>query len=239
MESVTIGAGEPLKVLSAGAVRGSLIAAAEAYSATTGCAFTLVFDTAGGVEKRAASEAPDIFASSMDCLSAIAKAGALAGEPRAVGSARIALGVRNGEPAPDIATLEAFKAALRNATKIARGDSSGGGTAAIHLDGALTRIGVMAEVATKSVLRVGGVNVMKAVAEGLADFGITQSTEIVPVKGVEIGGWVPSEVQLETTYGVALGAKAARAQPALAFIAWLATPEGARHFVDAGFFPAV
>ncbi len=238
MESVTIGAGEPLTVLSAGAVRGSLIAAAEAYHQAHGCAFALAFDTAGGVEKRAASEAPDVFASSIDCLRAIARAGAVSGDPSAVGSARIALGVRTGEQAPDISTLEAFRAALRNATKIARGDSSGGGTAAIHLDGALTRIGVMDEVATKSVLRVGGVNVMKAVADGLADFGVTQSTEIVPVKGVEIGGWLPAEVQLETTYGVALGAKAAQAQNARAFIAWLATPEGARHFADAGFFPA-
>jgi ABC-type molybdate transport system substrate-binding protein len=238
MESVTIGASDALKVLCAGAVRGSLIAAAEAYHAATGCAFTLVFDTAGGVEKRAGSEAPDVFASSMESLRCIAKAGALSGEPRAVGSARIALGVRTGERAPDISTLEAFKAALRNANMIARGDSSGGGTAAIFLDGALTRIGVMEQVAAKSVLRVGGVNVMKAVAEGLADFGITQSTEIVPVKGVEIGGWVPDEMQLQTTYGVALGAKAANAEQARVFLSWLATPEGARFFTEAGFFPA-
>lgn len=80
MESVTIGAGEAVKILSAGAVRGSLIAAAEAYHAAHGFAFALTFDTAGGVEKRAASEAPDVFASSMDSLRAIAKAGALAGE---------------------------------------------------------------------------------------------------------------------------------------------------------------
>ena len=238
METVTIGSGDALKILSAGAVRGSLVAVAEAYFASHGCAFVLAFDTAGGVEKRAASETPDVFASSMDSLRAIAKAGALVGEPRAVGSARIALGVRNGERAPDISTLEAFKAALRNANKIARGDSSGGGTAAIFLDGALARIGVMDEVAAKSVLRVGGVNVMKAVAEGLADFGITQSTEIVPVKGVEIGGWVPDEVQLQTVYGVALGAKAANAERARAFLSWLASPEGSRHFTDAGFFPA-
>ncbi|MDP2355292.1 MAG: substrate-binding domain-containing protein [Beijerinckiaceae bacterium] len=238
MESVKIGGSEPLTVLSAGAVRGSLIMAAEAYHAATGCAFSLTFDTAGGVEKRAASEAPDVFASSMDSLRAIAKAGALSGEPRAVGSARIALGVRAGERAPDISTLEAFKAALRSAEKIARGDPGGGGTAAIYLVEALTRIGIMEEVADKSVLRVGGVNVMKAVADGLADFGITQSTEIVPVKGVEIGAWVPAEVQLETTYGVALGAKTVQAENARAFIAWLATPDGARHFSDAGFFPA-
>lgn len=96
----------------------------------------------------------------------------------------------------------------------------------------------MDEVAAKSVLRVGGVNVMKAVAEGLADFGITQSTEIVPVKGVEIGGWVPDEVQLQTAYGVAMGAQASSPEKARAFLTWLAKPDGARFFTDAGFFPA-
>lgn len=239
MEGVVIGEGKRLKVLSAGATRASLIAAARAYHAASGAAFDMAFDTAGGVETRAgAGERPDVFASSMDSLAALGGRGALSGAPVAMGSARIALGVRTGEAAPDISTLDKFRQALRAANKIARGDSSGGGTAAIFLDGAFTRIGVMDEVAAKSVLRVGGVNVMKAVAEGLADFGITQSTEIVPVKGVEIGGWVPDEVQLQTTYGVALGAHAAQPDEARAFLRWLATPAGAQHFTDAGFFPA-
>lgn len=238
VEAFHVGAGEALRILSAGAVRASLIAAAQHYHSLTGYSFAIAFDTAGGVQSRAGSEAPDVFASSMDSLDSIAATGVLEGAPYAAGSARIALGVRTGESAPDISTLDAFKTALHRATKIARGDSSGGGTAAIFLDGALTRIGVMDEVAAKSVLRIGGVNVMKAVADGLADFGITQSTEIVPVTGVEIGGYLPAEVQLQTTYGVALGAKAAQGQNARAFIAWLATPEGARHFRDAGFSPA-
>ena len=97
---------------------------------------------------------------------------------------------------------------------------------------------MMDVVAAKSVLRVGGHNIMGAVAEGLADFGITQSTEITPVEGVEIGGWLPPEAQLTTVYGVALGAHAAHAEHARAFFEWLATPEGARHFSTPGFFPA-
>ena len=80
-----------------------------------------------------------------------------------------------------------------------------------------------------SVLRVGGHNIMGAVAEGLADFGITQSTEITPVEGVEIGVGRLLETQLTTVYGVALGAHAAHPEHARAFFDWLASPEGARH----------
>ena len=239
MDAVVIGEGNRLKVLSAGSTRASLIAAARAFSETSGCGFEMAFDTAGGVEKRAASgETPDVFASSMDSLAALRKAGALASAPVAVGSARIALGVRAGEAAPDISTLEKFRQVVKSANRIARGDPSGGGTAAKHLLDAFTRVGLMDDIAARSVLRVGGVNVMKAVADGLADFGITQSTEIAPVPGVVIGGWVPDELQLATMYGVAAGAKAAQAQEAGAFLRWLSSPEGVRHFTDAGFFPA-
>ena len=237
MEPANIGAGDPLVVLSAGSVRAALIEAAKAYNAATGCAFAMTFDTAGGVEKRA-GEAPDIFASSMDSLNSLQAAGHLGGEPRAVGSARMALGVRAGERAPDISTVDAFKAAFRNAKVIARGDPAGGGTGAKHLIEVFTRLGMMDEVAAKSVTRVGGVNVMKAVAEGLADFGVTQSTEITPVKGVEIAAWLPDEIQAVTAYGLAIGAKARQPEKARAFLAFLATPEGVRRFADAGFFPA-
>jgi molybdate transport system substrate-binding protein len=203
-----------------------------------GTSFVLAFDTAGGVEKRAAAgEKPDLFASSMESLRLLATTGAINGAPRPAGSVRIALGVRKGERAPDISTLDAFKAALRNAHRVARGDPGGGGTAAKHLVDALSRIAMMDLVAAKSVLRVGGHNVMAAVAEGLADFGITQSTEIVPVEGVEIGGWLPAEAQLTTVYGVAMGAHSAERESARAFFDWLATPEGARSFAEAGFSP--
>lgn len=238
MQKVEIGAGDALSILSTGAVIRALTNAAAAYHDKTGCAFVMAFDTAGGVEKRAAAgEAPDLFASTAESLNALAASGALSGAPRPVGAARLALGVRKGETAPDISTLEAFKATLCNAQKIARGDPAGGGTAGKHLVEAFTRIGMMDMVAAKSVLRVGGHNIMAAVVEGLADFGITQSTEIGPVEGVEIGGWLPPEVQTATIYGVAVGAHARRGETARAFFEWLATPEGAGHFPAAGFFP--
>jgi molybdate transport system substrate-binding protein len=239
METITIGAGDALNVLSAGALFGALTSAANAYHQKTGRAFVIAFDTAGGLNTRAsAGEAPDLFASSMDSLRFIAGLGALDGEARALGSARIALGVRTGETAPDISTLDKFKAVLLAAKTISRGDPAGGGTAGKHFADTLAHMGVMDEVAAKSVLSIGGKNVMGVVAKGLADFGITQSTEIVPVEGVEIGGWLPADVQLSTVYGIAAGAKARRKDEARAFFDWLAGPEGARHISEAGFFPA-
>jgi molybdate transport system substrate-binding protein len=228
-----------LRLISAGALRNALAAAATAYSAQDRVGVAAVADTAGGIEKRlAAGEPADVIGSSLDSLNRLAAAGVVAGAPEALGSARVALGVRAGHAAPDISTVERFVAALHGAKRIARGDPSGGGTGAIYLVSLFERLGLMDMVAAKSVVRVGGRNVMAAVGEGLADFGLTQSTEIAGVPGVELGGWLPDELQQTTVYAIAINARAADPEGARRFIEWLRTPTGARHIEDAGFFPA-
>jgi molybdate transport system substrate-binding protein len=97
----------------------------------------------------------------------------------------------------------------------------------------LERLGLIDELADRTILRVGGYNVMKEVAEGRAPFGLTQSTEIVAVDGVEIGAWLPDEVQLTTSYAVALGRDASPA--AREFLAFLAQESCREAFDAAGF----
>ena len=110
METSGTGARDALAILTAGALSRALATATAAYTQKTCRAFAFEMDTAGGVEKRAAAGAkPDLFASSTDSLDAIAATGAIAGAPRPMGSARIALGVRKGEIAPDISTFDVFK----------------------------------------------------------------------------------------------------------------------------------
>lgn len=241
MEGFTCGpeGGPILRLMSAGALQGALARAADLYARASGTRVVAAVDTAGGLDKRlAAGEPVDVVGSSLDALSRLAASGVVVGPPRALGSARVALGVRAGGPAPDISTVPRFIAALEGAERIARGDPSGGGTGAIYLASLFERLGVMEMVAAKSVLRVGGRNVMAAVAEGLADFGVTQSTEIAGVPGVEIGGWPPDEIQQATVYGVAVAAGASDPDAAARFVAWLTQAQSAAVFQAAGFFPA-
>ena len=51
----------------------------------------------------------------------------------------------------------------------------------------------------------------EAVADGEAEFGLTQISEILPYAGAELVGQPPSEVQPATAYEAAIGAGTSRA----------------------------
>ena len=225
--------GACLRILCASAVRQAITHCARLFHAGTGGGAQALFDTSGAIVRRlGAGERADVLASSLESLQELAGRG-LVGEPVVVGVSRVALGVRCGEAAPDISTLETFVRTLRAAPVIVRGDPAGGGTAGNHLHKVLERLGLIAELADRTVLRVGGYNVMKEVAEGRAPFGLTQSTEIVAVEGVEIGAWLPQAAQLTPRSAVAPGREAAPA--ARDFLAFLAQEECRAVFDAAGF----
>ena len=234
-DEIAVGDGKGLDMLSASAVREALVDCANRYHRARGVGSTLRFDTSGGILKRvAASEQRDILASALQPLQDLAARG-LIGQPIAIGVSRIALGVRKGEAAPDISTVEKFKRVLLDAPAFARGDPAGGGTAGNHLREVLVRLGLLDAVKEKSILRVGGYKVMAEVAAGRAAFGLTQGTEIAAVAGVEIGTWLPDDIQLVTTYGVAPGKTPRDAAMVADFIDFISKGEGASAFARAGF----
>jgi len=226
-----------IRVLSASAVRQAITGAAQAFHKRSNANLHLQFATSGAVGKRiAAGETFDVVAASIDALSSLHER-SLLGAPSPVGSSRIALGVKDGLRAPDISTVDNFRAALLAAEHIARGDPDGGGTAGNHLHRMLERMGLLDATHGKTILRVGGYNVMKEVVEGRADFGLTQSTEIVAVDGVIIAGWLPDDLQLVTTYAVASGPGTPLDEHAKDFFASLIDGSCAGIYTKAGFFP--
>jgi molybdate transport system substrate-binding protein len=238
-DQTIVGDGKGLDILSASAVRAALEDCAQCFHAAQGVGVTLRYDTSGGINKRAGQgEIADIYASSTDSVDDIAAKKLIAGEPLVVGASRIALGIRAGETAPDISTVEKFRAAMLAAKSLSRGDPAGGGTAGNILVALFERLGILEPVAAKSILRVGGYKVMTEVAEGRADFGLTQSTEIVAVAGVKIGALLPEELQVVTRYSLAPGVTAPHAANARDFMAHVAGAEGRAAFARAGFSPA-
>lgn len=237
-DTTRLGDGAGLSILSASAARKGFTTLAQAFHDLTGTGVELRFDTSGRVIDRiCGGEAVDVVVGSMDALRTLEERGLLRTPPQAFGASRIALGVRKGEAAPDISTMAAFRAALLNARAFSRGDPAGGGTAGQHLHRVLERMGVLGALADKNILRVGGYNVMAEVAAGRADFGLTQSTEIGPVEGVEIGAWAPEEAQATTVYGAATAGAGRDGEALRAFMGLFAGPQGRAAFADAGFFP--
>lgn len=203
------GAGE-LRMLGTGASRAIIEGMIRQFEAATGHRIQLVTDTAGGAARRVhAGEAYDVIMivpATIDDL--IGRGLVVTGTRRDIASVGIGVGVRDGEARPDIATVEAFIAALRAAPRIAYVDPAAGGTSGIYFRNWLERNGLATEMAPKTRLQAGGY-VAELVARREADLVVHQISEILPVKGVAMIGPLPAEIQLITTYsaGLATGAR--------------------------------
>jgi molybdate transport system substrate-binding protein len=223
-----------ISLLAASALRSTLEACARIVNEREGTGFDLNWGTSGAINQRVkAGEMFDLVASARDALLQLHDSHLLTGEVTSIGVSRLALGIREGESAPDVSTAQKFRDVLLNASMISRGDPAGGGTAGNHLVKVFEQLEVTQAVAQKSILRAGGFAVMSEVAEGRADFGLTQSTEIPAVKGVKIGAFLPAEVQLETVYAIAACEKANAA--AQQFMTFLKSEEAGKIIAGAGF----
>lgn len=136
--------------------------------------------------------------------------------------ARTGMGVaiRNGAPRPNINTTEDFKRALIDAKSIAFLEQ---GLTGVYLKGLFQRLGI-AEV-LKSKIKY--IRPSEAVAEGEAEIGITQISEILPVAGVELAGPLPSEIQSYATIAAAIGSNAKQADAAKVLLIYLGSPNAA------------
>ena len=88
---------------------------------------------------------------------------------------------------PDIASVDAFKQTLITAKSVAYIDPASGGSSGIYVEGLLERLGIADTVKPKAKLKKGGY-VAELIANGEAEIGLHQISEILPVKGVKLVG---------------------------------------------------
>jgi molybdate transport system substrate-binding protein len=228
-----------IRMLCAGAARATAVELAAPFARETGIEVALEFGTAGAIRQKILDGArPDAVIASAPVIAELENAGKLAtGSAAALGRTGIGVGVREGAPAPDISSVDAFKRVLLAARAVAYTDPASGGTSGIHMDAVLTRLGIRREVNAKAVLVFGGY-AAERVANGDADLVIQLTCEIVPVKGVTLAGPLPPELQLYTTYTAALVAGTSSAQAARAWIAYLSGPAGRKTLAEKGLEPA-
>ncbi len=212
-----------LKVLTTGAFKQVVVALAPDFEARTGHKLEIVNDTAGAVARRIeGGETFDVVVLTPAALAPLAGSGRV--DPATVTPlARVAIGVavKLGSPAPAIATVEQFRAAVLQARRVAYIDPAAGGSSGIYLSGLFQRLGLADAVRPKAVLVPGGL-VAERLATGEADLAIHQVSEILPVTGATLVGLLPAEIQNYTSYSGAVAGRTAQAEAARAFLATLA-----------------
>jgi molybdate transport system substrate-binding protein len=147
--------------------------------------------------------------------------------------APIVMAVRAGAPKPDISTVEAFKRTLLNAKSIAYSDSASG----VYLSTVVfPRLGIADQIKDKSRTipadPVGGV-----VASGDAEIGFQQKSEMIPIKGIDIVGPIPAEIQKVTVFSAGISITAQHPVEGRALIKFLSSPSAASVITKTGMYP--
>jgi molybdate transport system substrate-binding protein len=196
-----------------------------------------VFEPMGALQARlAAGETADVLILATPAIDALGKSGAIVAASRAdVGRAPIGVAIRDGAPAPDIATPAAFTAALAAAPRIALSDPAVGGSAGIYLRDLFARLGIADMIAAKTVRQNSGVAAAACVARGEADLAMTFIPELLQVEGVRILGPLPPPFGHATGYAAAVSSGSPNREPARAFIAALTAPASRDVWVKSGF----
>jgi len=193
----------------------------------TGHKLTIVYAPSGAIAKRVGEgETADLLVSTPAGIDSLIKSGkVLDGTNTPLANSPMGVAVLKGAPKPDISTPEAFRRALLAAKAVAYTDPASGGASGAHMAKVLERLGIANEVNAKAKLGR-GTPVANFLVSGEADLAIQQLPELLHVKGAEIVGPLPGDLQNVTTFaaGIPTGAQADAAK---ALIRFLQTPESA------------
>lgn len=151
-----------------------------------------------------------------------------------LGLSKIAVAVKAGAPVPNISTPDAVRDTLIHAKSVAWSDSASG----VYIQSTmLDRLGITDQVRPKGRM-IPATPVGKIVAEGQAEIGFQQLSELKPVKGIRIVGLIPETLQKVTAFSAGVVAYSPRQAEARRLIAYLASPKAYPIIRDSGLEPA-
>lgn len=192
-----------------------------------GRSFAMTFGPGGvTLERVRAGHAYDVVVSAPPVLKTLTEEGYLVpGSAVELARSIVGVAVPAGAPKPRIDTVEHFRQALLDAKTVAYTNPATGAASGVHFVKVLERLGITDAINAKAKLGSGG-PVAEFLARGEATLAIQQICEHMLVKGVDVVGPVPDELQAVTTLGIALHARAPSPEPARALIALLRSERG-------------
>jgi molybdate transport system substrate-binding protein len=187
-------------------------------------------------DKLSGSTRPDIVVLPAAALDAVDRGAGLRPGSR-IDLARVGIGVavREGTPLPDISSVDALRKTLLAARSIAHPDPLGGGFAGAQIARMFVRLGIADAIKPRITLAYAFTGGVAQVADGSAEIGLFNISEILPVKGVTLVGPLVPELQSYITFSAALHAGSAEPEPAARFLRWLGGPNAREAWRTAGF----
>lgn len=209
---------------------------AAAFTQRSGCGVAI--ESVGGVDaarRVQAGETFDMVMLASDAIDRLIASGHLvAGSRTDLFCSPVALAVREGAPAPDIATEDAVKQAFLAARSV--GYSTG--PSGTHLMKLIERWGLSENLAGRTVQAPPGVPVAALVARGEVDLGLQQRSELMHQAGIRLLGNLPPGAEFITTFSVGLCAGRAKGEALRALLDFITSPEAAATVRAHGMEPA-
>jgi molybdate transport system substrate-binding protein len=214
----------PLKILSGGALRPVMAETVPLFERASGGKVDIEFRLTSALRKAIAEGlAFDVAILPRAELDELVVAGMIeAGTTADVARSAIGVAVRAGAATrPDIGTVASFRRALQQAQSIAYSDGPSGA----YIGTLLRQLGLEEEMKPKTKLT--SRPVAELLAEGDAEIGMQQIVAILPVRGAELVGPLPGELQNIIVYAAGISPWAQNRAAASRFVDFMRSPEAA------------
>ena len=229
-----------IKVLSSSALNAVITELTPQFERATGHRLSVQYGASAVLKKRIdAGESPDVAILTPALIDELIKQGKCAPDVHTdIARSGVGVAVRAGAPKPDIGTVEAFKKALRDARSIGYTNPALGGLSGVYIGGLIERLGMAAELKSKTVLTSNAPHVLaEAVVKGDIELGLIQISEIVPEPGLQLVGPLPPELQNFSVFTAGLLAAGKEPEAGRALIKFLISPDALKVIKAKGMEP--
>lgn len=224
-----------VKLFASGALKEAYLELIPDFEKASGHKVTAAWSSTTDIQKRiAAGEIHDLVILGNSGTEALIRDGKLVGGTKAVfARSGIYIAVRAGAPRPDIGSAEAMKKTLLAAKSVGYSEGASG----TYLVGMFQKLGVYDQVKQKAAIGKANVPIGGMVVAGEAEIGFHQLSELLPVKGIDIIGPLPPELQYLTVFSGALHSAAPQKDAATDLIKFLTAPAVAERIKRHGLEP--
>lgn len=224
-----------IKVFSTIGVRSVMLELGPRFEDTTGHKLAISFDVANALKRRIdAGESFDVAILTVPVMDELIKHNKIVADTRVnIARGGMGLAIRAGAPKSDIGSTEAFKRTLLNAKSITYPRE---GLTGIHIAKVLERLGIAETMGAKATL-TGAESPAELVARGDAEIAAHIIPELLAVKGVEVLGPLPSELQYYIVLPAGVGASATEPRAARELLRFLTGPVAVPLIKSKGYEP--
>src|SRR5579863_2059135 len=191
------------------------------------------------VKRIEGGETADVLILSRAGIDQLSKQGKISpGTDVTLASSGVAIAVKAGAPKPDISSPEALKNTLLSCKSIAYSEPSAGGASGVYFAKLLERMGIADAMKPKTKYPPAGGFSAELLLTGEADLAVQQKPELLHVKGAEIVGFLPGDLNMFTEFAAGIMPGSKNAGAATSLIEMLRSPAAKATFRAKGLDPA-